>query len=113
MPLYEYECDACGHRFEKIQKFSDPLEDKCPKCGGAVHKLMSSPAIQFKGSGWYITDYAKKDSTPAKDKDSGTSTSKDAKPGGDSAKETSAGGEAAKSTTAETAPAKPADTKTS
>src|ERR1700716_1563623 len=61
MPLYEYECDACGHRFEKIQKFSDPLEDKCPKCGGPVHKLMSSPAIQFKGSGFYITDYAKKD----------------------------------------------------
>jgi putative FmdB family regulatory protein len=61
MPLYEYQCDACGHKFEKIQKFSDPLETTCPKCGGAVHKLMSSPAIQFKGSGFYITDYAKKD----------------------------------------------------
>ena len=61
MPLYEYECDACGHRFEKIQKFSDPPVDTCPKCGGAVHKLMSSPAFQFKGSGFYITDYAKKD----------------------------------------------------
>jgi len=59
MPLYEYECDACGHRFEKIQKFSDPLEDTCPKCSGHVHKLMSSPAIQFKGSGFYITDYAR------------------------------------------------------
>ena len=61
MPLYEYECEACGHRFEKIQKYSDPLQDTCPKCGGPVHKLMSSPAIQFKGSGFYITDYAKKD----------------------------------------------------
>ena len=61
MPLYEYECDACGHRFEKIQKYSDPLQDTCPKCGGPVHKLMSSPAIQFKGSGFYITDYAKKE----------------------------------------------------
>src|SRR5580704_2308339 len=61
MPLYEYECDACGHRFEKIQKFSDALEDTCPKCGGVVHKLMSSPAIQFKGSGFYINDYARKD----------------------------------------------------
>jgi putative FmdB family regulatory protein len=61
MPLYEYECDDCGHRFEKIQKFSDPLEDTCPKCGGPVHKLMSSPAIQFKGSGFYITDYPKGD----------------------------------------------------
>jgi putative FmdB family regulatory protein len=69
MPLYEYECDACGHRFEKIQKFSDPLEDTCPKCGGPVHKLMSSPAIQFKGSGFYITDYPKgeKGSAPKSD----------------------------------------------
>ena len=60
MPLYEYQCQACGHRFEKIQKFSDPIEDVCPSCGGKVEKLVSSPAIQFKGSGWYITDYAKK-----------------------------------------------------
>jgi putative FmdB family regulatory protein len=59
MPLYEYECDACHHRFEVIQKFSDPLIESCPKCGSAVHKLFSSPAIQFKGSGWYITDYAR------------------------------------------------------
>ena len=65
MPLYEYECETCGHRFEKIQKFSDPQVDTCPKCGGHVHKLMSSPAIQFKGSGWYITDYARKDSAAA------------------------------------------------
>jgi len=65
MPLYEYECDTCGHRFEVIQKFSDALIDKCPSCGSTVHKLISSPAIQFKGSGWYITDYAKKDSTSA------------------------------------------------
>ena len=65
MPLYEYECDVCRHRFEKIQKFSDPLEDKCPVCAGHVHKLQSSPAFQFKGSGFYITDYAKKDHTAA------------------------------------------------
>ena len=65
MPLYEYECDSCGHRFEVIQKFSDAPIDKCPTCGSSVHKLMSSPAIQFKGSGWYITDYAKKDSATA------------------------------------------------
>lgn len=63
MPLYEYQCEACGHRFEKIQKFSDPLVENCPKCGqNEVHKLVSSPAIQFKGTGWYITDYAKKSS---------------------------------------------------
>ena len=73
MPLYEYECDACGHRFEKIQKFSDPLEDTCPKCGGHVHKLMSSPAIQFKGSGFYITDYPKGDKGSAPKSDGGKS----------------------------------------
>jgi putative FmdB family regulatory protein len=59
MPLYEYECASCTHRFERIQKFSDPLVDVCPECGGAVRKLLSSPAIQFKGSGFYITDYAR------------------------------------------------------
>ena len=73
MPLYEYECDACGHRFEKIQKFSDPLVDKCPVCGGAVHKLMSSPAIQFKGSGFYITDYPKGEKGSAPKSDGGKS----------------------------------------
>ena len=60
MPLYEYECDACGQRFELIQSFSDPPVEKCPTCGGPVRKLMSNPAFQFKGSGWYITDYARK-----------------------------------------------------
>jgi len=66
MPLYEYQCDACGRRFEKIQKFSDAPLEVCALCGkGPVHKLLSSPAIQFKGSGWYITDYAKKGSTSA------------------------------------------------
>jgi putative FmdB family regulatory protein len=59
MPLYEYECDACGHRFEVIQKFSDPPIETCPSCGSKVHKLQSAPAFQFKGSGWYVTDYAK------------------------------------------------------
>src|SRR5829696_3621625 len=63
MPLHEYECDVCGRRFEKIQKFSDPPIEVCPTCGGHVHKLISSPAFQFKGSGWYVTDYAKKDTT--------------------------------------------------
>ena len=62
MPLYEYECDDCGHRFERIQKFSDELVSVCPECEGRVRKLVSSPAIQFKGTGWYITDYARKPS---------------------------------------------------
>jgi putative FmdB family regulatory protein len=65
MPLYEYQCDACAHRFEVIQQYKDAPIDVCPKCGGTVRKLLSSPAIQFKGSGFYITDYARKGSESA------------------------------------------------
>jgi putative FmdB family regulatory protein len=77
MPLYEYECAAeNGRRFEIIQKFSDEPLTVCPSCGGSVRRLISSPAIQFKGSGWYITDYAKKSGTDAgKDSKSGSSSS--------------------------------------
>ena len=64
MPLYEYECRACGHRFERIQTYSAPLVRKCPKCGKSkVKKLLSAPAVQFKGTGWYITDYQRKGSS--------------------------------------------------
>jgi putative FmdB family regulatory protein len=85
MPLYEYQCDACGERFEVIQKFSEQAE-VCAKCGkGPVRRLMSSPAIQFKGSGWYITDYAQKG------KSSGDGT------GGDAKKESSEGKSESKS----------------
>src|SRR3984893_17821672 len=63
MPLYEYQCDACGRESELIRKFSDPPLEKCPHCGGTVRKLFASPAIQFKGSDFYITDYAKNDQT--------------------------------------------------
>jgi putative FmdB family regulatory protein len=84
MPLYEYRCDACGHVFERIQKFSDPPVEVCPNCGERkVQKLLSSPAIQFKGSGWYITDYARKGSgsdAPATGGDgSGKSSSSESK----------------------------------
>jgi putative FmdB family regulatory protein len=82
MPLYEYECGACGHHFEVIRKFSDPPEEKCPKCGGEVRKLQSAPAFQFKGTGWYVTDYAKSGQPEGKagtegkkEKDGGTETS--------------------------------------
>jgi len=60
MPLYEYQCKKCKHRFERIRKFSDKPVRKCPECGGPVEQLLSPPAVQFKGSGWYVTDYAKK-----------------------------------------------------
>ncbi len=61
MPLYEYECKKCGHRFERIQTYSEPPVKRCPKCKkGRVMKLPSAPAVQFKGTGWYVTDYARK-----------------------------------------------------
>ena len=59
MPLYEYECKKCHHRFEKIQTFSAKHVKKCPECGGPIEQLISAPSVQFKGSGWYVTDYAK------------------------------------------------------
>ena len=76
MPLYEYQCEACGHRFEAIQKFSDQPLETCPRCGGALTKLQSAPAFQFKGSGWYITDYARKDAAGPEKKDSAASETK-------------------------------------
>ena len=82
MPLYEYQCKKCHYRFEKIQKFSDKPMKKCPDCGGPVEQMISAPAVQFKGSGWYVTDYAKKGSTTASsssDGDSSKDTSKDSK----------------------------------
>jgi putative FmdB family regulatory protein len=82
MPIYEYECKKCHHRFEKIQKFSDPHVKKCPECGGPIEQVITAPAVQFKGTGWYVTDYAKKSGSmgsssngePSKN-DSGSSSS--------------------------------------
>ena len=102
MPLYEYQCKKCKHKFEKIQKFSDSPVRKCPECGGPVEKLLHAPAVQFKGTGWYVTDYggkdksekskpesssgsdkkestAKEDGVKAKDKDSGSKKSESKK----------------------------------
>lgn len=66
MPLYEYECFLCHHRFERIQRVSDEPLTECPACGGAVRRLLGVPALQFKGSGFYITDYGKGDGTASK-----------------------------------------------
>ena len=84
MPLYEYLCKKCGHRFEKIQKFSDKMVKKCPECGGQVEQVISAPAVQFKGSGWYVTDYAKKSSSPGSSGDSGSKDKTDDKSKSDS-----------------------------
>ena len=69
MPIYEYKCNKCGHRFEVIQKVSDPPLQRCEKCKGRAERLVSSPAIQFKGSGWYITDYARKGASSEPEKE--------------------------------------------
>jgi putative FmdB family regulatory protein len=60
VPLYEYQCKKCHSLTERIQKFSDPPLTVCPHCGGELEQLLSAPAVQFKGSGWYVTDYARK-----------------------------------------------------
>ena len=110
MPLYEYECESCGSRFERIQKFSDPPVSECPKCGsGPVRKLLSSPAIQFKGSGFYITDYPKagsgeKGGAAAAGKSSAEKTSEKS---AEKSESTSSSGDAVKP-----AESKPADTAT-
>ncbi len=65
MPNYEYLCKKCGHRFEQIRKLSDKQLRKCPECGGVIEQVISAPAVQFKGSGWYVTDYAKKGASSA------------------------------------------------
>jgi putative FmdB family regulatory protein len=117
MPLYEYQCDACGRRFEVIQKFSDSPADICRHCGkGPVHKLMSSPAIQFKGSGFYINDYAQKGKSDSSSTAAANKSGDSAKSEGSSATASDSSGSAksdstttdgAKSDTAAT-PSKPA-----
>jgi putative FmdB family regulatory protein len=83
MPNYEYLCKKCGHRFEQIRKFSDKPLRKCPECGGVIEQLISAPAVQFKGSGWYVTDYPKKSAgsatTSSSEGESATKETKDTK----------------------------------
>ena len=93
MPLYEFQCETCHKVTERIQKYSDPPMETCPACGGPVTKLLSSPAIQFKGTGWYITDYARK---------SGNGSGKSAASGDADKSEKKPSGEAEKSEKSET-----------
>jgi putative FmdB family regulatory protein len=92
MPNYEYLCKKCGHRFEQIRKFSDKHLKKCPECGGVLEQVISAPAMQFKGSGWYVTDYPKKGaasapSSSSSDGDSGKKETKDSKDAKESKKD--------------------------
>jgi putative FmdB family regulatory protein len=115
MPLYEYKCEACGGRFELIRKFSDPALEVCALCEkGPITRLQSAPAIQFKGSGFYITDYARQGGEKGKPDKASTEQSKDAK--SDAAAAAKSGASEAKTDTApktdapakSDAPAKPA-----
>ena len=77
MPLYEYECTKCQKKTEKIENVAGPHLRKCPHCGGKVERLQSAPAIQFKGAGWYVTDYAGKKSAGSESKSAETETAKE------------------------------------
>jgi putative FmdB family regulatory protein len=78
LPLYPYRCTQCGHQYEKVQKFNAEPETVCPQCGGPVERTLTAPALQFKGSGWYINDYAPKaaSGSASKPADSSSSTAK-------------------------------------
>lgn len=77
MPLYEYKCEKCGHRFEKIENFSAAITKKCPKCGERAERQIAPSALQFKGSGWYVTDYAGKAPNSSSSAESSESSSSD------------------------------------
>ena len=78
MPLHEYKCKKCKHKFEKIQKFSDRPLRKCPECSGPLEQVLHAPAVQFKGTGWYVTDYAANSEKSDKSKTEGASEKKEA-----------------------------------
>jgi len=109
MPLYEYQCKKCGHRFEKIQKFSDKMVKKCRDCGGVVEQMISAPAVQFKGSGWYVTDYAKKSQAPASEGGSKESKKEEKSKSESSSKESSSKESSSKESSAKDSSSKKSD----
>ena len=111
MPLYEYECKKCGHRFEKIQKFSDKMVKKCPECGGQVEQMISAPAVQFKGSGWYVTDYAKKSSSAGASGSGDSKDKKDDKPKSDGPRKSSSKESASKESSSKDSSSKDSSSK--
>lgn len=80
MPIYEYECEKCQKRYEVLQRLSDPPMETCSNCSGKVHKMVSASGLVFKGSGWYITDYAKKNGSSSDSKGDPKGSSGDGKP---------------------------------
>ena len=109
MPLYAYRCTKCGHLFEKIQHFSDTPESVCPKCGGVLERPLTAPALNFKGAGWYVNDYAGKNSAPVAESSTDfktDSTTTESKP--DSSKTAAPAETKSSSSTSESASAAPA-----
>jgi putative FmdB family regulatory protein len=102
LPLYEYKCVKCGKRFEKIEAFSASETKKCPHCGAKAERMFAAPAIQFKGSGWYVTDYAGKKSGAPANESSGDGSAKSAEKSGE-----------AKPSDSKTSDSKPSDSKSS
>ena len=109
MPLYEYECTACHKRTEKIQKFSDPEITICPKCGGPLERVLSAPAVSFKGGGWYADGYGSKKPAASGSSEnsnkSGDSAKSESKPSGDSSPASTSAPAAAPAASAASAPA--------
>jgi putative FmdB family regulatory protein len=112
MPLYEYECNECGRRTEVLQGYNDPPPAACLECGGSMRRLPSAPAVQFKGTGWYVTDYAGKGKGPSGESGKGSTSGSDsaASEGSDESK-ASKKSDAAKETTSPTAGSSAKDTK--
>lgn len=113
MPLYEYQCESCSHRFEVIQKFSDAPLEVCPQCGGKVQKQISSPAFQFKGSGWYVTDYAKKSDSGKSDAKTEKSDTTDKSDKSEKSESKSASSDSTSTAKASTGSSTPSTTKSS
>ncbi|MGC1364006.1 MAG: zinc ribbon domain-containing protein [Silvibacterium sp.] len=111
MPLYEYRCKQCGHQFEKIQSFSAPEEKECPVCRGELEKLISAPAFQFKGSGWYVNDYASKSGSKATATAAESST--DGKPAAAPSSQNKSGASSGASSESSSTPAAASSTTTS
>lgn len=117
MPIYEYKCDGCGEVFELLQRMSDPPPEKHEACGSqAVHKIMSAGAFVFKGEGWYVTDYARKDQAQKKARASGESSKHSSKEASkDTAQESTkdASASSSDSSSKTEAPAKPTESSAS